>query len=207
MKNLTTLEKHRENPFLQSMFDTVEQNTEIRYQSGRRTDQKGVSQILDTNTGELIRTTFLRKKEVDVDKFIKIFCNNVAQWADLSKPALKVFTWILKNLKPQADYVIINRDMILADIGYKSAETLYKGLRELVAADIIAKGMVDGMWFINPMVVFNGDRVVFATDYIKKKHPEVSSAKNLKRAVDILEEKNLRESRNNNLEEISDFIS
>ena len=43
------------------------------------------------------------------------------------------------------------------------------GLAELVKAEIIARGPADNLWFINPLIVFNGDRVTFAKTYVRKK--------------------------------------
>ncbi|MFS2435331.1 hypothetical protein AAH124_20465, partial [Phocaeicola vulgatus] len=34
---------------------------------------------------------------------------------------------------------------------------------------IIARGPADNLWFINPLIVFNGDRVTFAKTYVRKK--------------------------------------
>lgn len=48
-------------------------------------------------------------------------------------------------------------------------KAVYKGLAELVKAEIIARGPADNLWFINPLIVFNGDRVTFAKTYVRKK--------------------------------------
>ena len=34
--------------------------------------------------------------------------------------------------------------------------------------EIIARGRADNLYFINPMIAFNGNRVTFAKTYIKK---------------------------------------
>ena len=52
---------------------------------------------------------------------------------------------------------------------YKTDKAVYKGLAELVKAEIIARGPADNLWFINPLIVFNGDRVTFAKTYVRKK--------------------------------------
>ena len=33
----------------------------------------------------------------------------------------------------------------------------------------LARGPADNLWFINPLIVFNGDRVTFAKTYVRKK--------------------------------------
>ncbi|KAA3824478.1 hypothetical protein F3F35_31800 [Bacteroides ovatus] len=47
--------------------------------------------------------------------------------------------------------------------------TVYRGLAELVKAEIIARGINENLWFINPLIVFNGDRVSFTKTYVRKK--------------------------------------
>ena len=44
-----------------------------------------------------------------------------------------------------------------------STATFLRGLAELVKAQIIAKTMRQGWYFINPNFIFNGDRVAFTT--------------------------------------------
>ena len=38
----------------------------------------------------------------------------------------------------------------------QNRQAVYKGLAELVKAEIIARGPADNLWFINPLIVFNG---------------------------------------------------
>ena len=52
---------------------------------------------------------------------------------------------------------------------YKSDKAIYKGLAELVQSEIIARGPNEYNWFINPLIVFNGDRVSFTKTYVRKK--------------------------------------
>ena len=52
-------------------------------------------------------------------------------------------------------------------------QNLYKQAKEnyrLLENDIIARGPSDSLYFINPMVAFNGDRVTFAKTYVKKQN-------------------------------------
>lgn len=60
---------------------------------------------------------------------------------------------------------------------YKSDKQIYKGLGELVNGEIIARGPNEYVWFVNPMVVFNGDRVSFAKTYVKKKQSSIKTPK------------------------------
>jgi hypothetical protein len=52
---------------------------------------------------------------------------------------------------------------------YKHRKDVMNGLAGLIDAGIIARSEYEFEYFLNPMVVFNGDRVTFAKTYIKKK--------------------------------------
>lgn len=81
---------------------------------------------------------------------------------------MRVFGHILKQLKPKNDRFYFIVEECMKETGY-SKPTIYKALTELVINKIIARGPHDIIYFINPMIVFNGDRVTFAKSYVKKK--------------------------------------
>ena len=56
--------------------------------------------------------------------------------------------------------------------GYKTAKPIYEGLSYLIASEIIARGRADNIYYINPLIVFNGNRVTFAKSYVKRKKIE-----------------------------------
>ena len=53
--------------------------------------------------------------------------------------------------------------------GYKSDTSIRIGLTNLLQNEIIARGRHESLYFINPMVTFNGNRITFAKTYVKKK--------------------------------------
>jgi hypothetical protein len=52
---------------------------------------------------------------------------------------------------------------------YTHANSVLSGLAVLVECGIIARSDSHFKYFINPLVVFNGDRVTFAKTYVKRK--------------------------------------
>ncbi|WP_431190088.1 hypothetical protein, partial [Collinsella aerofaciens] len=70
---------------------------------------------------------------------------------------------------PKNDMIIFDRRKCLEYTQYKSDKAIYKGLAELVQSEIIARGPNEYNWFINPLIVFNGDRVSFTKTYVRKK--------------------------------------
>lgn len=166
---ISSFEKNEENPFMKQAIEGIENHIVKKYKSSTGSDKKGVVAVADTETGEVFKTSFIRQIEVDEDQFAKLYLSNFAAFFDLSTAAIRVFGYILTCMKPKNDMVLFFIDKCQEYAKYKSRETIYKALAELVTAEIIARGPADNLWFINPLIVFNGDRVTFAKTYVRKK--------------------------------------
>jgi uncharacterized protein YcaQ len=51
---------------------------------------------------------------------------------------------------------------------YSTEKSVFEGLSTLIECGIVARSNRHYKYFVNPLVVFNGDRVTFAKTYIKK---------------------------------------
>lgn len=71
--------------------------------------------------------------------------------------------------------VVLNEDFE-EYTGYQSDNSIRIGLTNLLANEIIAKGRIDNLYYINPMFVFNGNRLTSANTYVKK---HIDNAKNI----------------------------
>jgi hypothetical protein len=114
-------------------------------------------------------------KKVDGEQFVKLFTANIALTFDLSAPGIKAFGVLLWSVQHKA----LSRDEVDLDVlvleeftaAHKHKEpplrlspaTLRRGIAELEKAQIVAKTMRQGRYFINPNFIFNGDRVAFTT--------------------------------------------
>jgi hypothetical protein len=49
--------------------------------------------------------------------------------------------------------------------GWSTTTQVYLGLGELIKNKIIAPSVNSNLWFINPNVIFNGDRIAFIKEY------------------------------------------
>ncbi len=163
-----------ENPFI---VDTIGELKVKRKQQFvkplNNKDYKGAEVMMVTSDGEVQgHTAFVRHLEVDSDKFTKLYINQLACLWDLNKTAMRVFTYILNVLKPLQDHVIFDNNDCMVFCGYKNPASIYEGLYCLLQSGIIAKSNKSYKIFINPSVVFNGDRVTFINTYTKKKKIE-----------------------------------
>lgn len=163
-------DKNLKNPFVEDAIERVNSQIVKRYKHATSTDQNAVLQAFDPSTGELLgHTSFIRQIEVDEEKFAKIYLSEFAAFWDLGKQAYRVFGYILTKLLPKQDLFNFFISECMEHTKYKTHKQVYQGLTQLLDAKIIARGPSDSHYYINPMIVFNGDRVTYAKTYIKKK--------------------------------------
>ena len=164
-KKLSEQEEFLENPFIQKAVEDIRivKKTQTISTKGRGEIQMIVSG--DEVTGH---SAFMRIVEVDEDKFAKLYLSQLCAFWDLSKPALRVFSYVLTTLQPKKDSFIFLMDECIKYTGYSQRNHIITGLSNLIEAGIIARSKYSFRYFINPLVIFNGDRVTFAKTYIKK---------------------------------------
>ena len=169
---ISTFKKNKENPFLNQAIEEIEDNIVKKYKTASKTGEKAILKAYDENTGEVLgHTRFVRQIEVDEQQFAKFYLSNFSAFFDLKPAAIKVFGYILEQLTPNRDYFYFDMDEALEYTNYKGETSIRSGLTGLLKADVIARGKNDYHYFINPMVVFNGNRITFAKTYVKKKKP------------------------------------
>jgi hypothetical protein len=113
--------------------------------------------------------------EVDEEQFAKVYLSQFTAFWELSKPAIRVFGFIINVLKPKQDEFFLEMTKCLDYTKYKHPKDVLSGISALIECGIIARSDSHFKYFINPMVVFNGDRVSFAKTYIKRKKVQASA--------------------------------
>lgn len=176
MRNLTDFQKNTENPFLKQAVEQVQKNVVKKYKTMGGTDRKAILQAVDNNGEVLGHTQFIKQIEVEEEKFAKIYLSNFSAFFDLSPQAIKVFGYILTQLKPNQDNFIFDREECMQYTLYKSDKSVFIGLASLLNNEIIARGKTDYKYYINPMVAFNGNRITFAKTYVKKEKDKINKA-------------------------------
>jgi hypothetical protein len=168
-QKLSIHQKHLKNPFIEQAIEEINSNSVKRYKTSSSYDQRAVLQAYDPKTGEILgHTTFIRQIEVDEEKFTKIYLSQFSAFWDLGTQAIKVFGYIMTKLVVGQDMFIFLMDECIQYTSYLTKKPIYQGLAQLVHSEIIARGPADNLYFINPLVAFNGNRVTYAKTYIKK---------------------------------------
>ena len=148
-------------------MSTVKKTRIIRPDEGLA---KQTQQIVVNSDGETTGYgAFMQYIEVDEDKFAKIYLSQFAAFWELSKPAIRVFGYLLSVLNPGQDRLIFRMDKALAYTKYGHRNNIATGLSNLISCGIIARTPYDNEYFINPLIFFNGNRVTFAKTYVKKR--------------------------------------
>jgi hypothetical protein len=164
---LKDLPSHTENPFLEKAVQDVKI---IRRQQLIRPKNKDEIQMITSSQGEVTGyTAFMRFVEVDEDKFAKLYLSQLHSFWDLNKQAMRVFSYILTVIKPSQDTFFFIMEDCKAYTKYSSDRSVNEGLASLIEANIIARSNHYIKYYINPLVMFNGDRVAFTKMYVRRK--------------------------------------
>lgn len=162
--------RHSKNPFLEDMVVPVKGQ---RVQLSRIGKDDNV--LINNATGEVQGTHVTTFRQVDSEQFVKLFTQNIALTFDLKAAGIKVFNvmmWTLQNKALGGDVIPLDKYVLAEFLESQSkrkppvslsSATYARGLAELEHAQIIAKHIRPGFFYINPNFCFNGDRIAFTT--------------------------------------------
>lgn len=131
--------------------------------------------LINNATGEVQGTHVTTFRQVDSEQFVKLFTQNIALTFDLKAAGIKVFNvmmWTLQNKALGGDMIPLDKYVLAEFLESQSKRkppvslsqaTYARGLAELEHAQIIAKHIRPGFFYINPNFCFNGDRIAFTT--------------------------------------------
>lgn len=110
-------------------------------------------------TGEVRTATQLvgTQKIYDTTDFVKFYEPSIL--IGMSSEAAAVFAYIASRLQ-FGGYVQFDYDECIAYAGYKSRQSVYRGLMELAKKDVV-KQKCRGEWWVNPNIIYRGQRDEF----------------------------------------------
>jgi len=159
---------YTENPFLQPSAVTTRR---------KRITVSGGKAVVDLETGQtedLAEIVIVR--EVDDEQFVKLFTQNLKIFFGLTQVAMKLLQVLLAQVQrtPNRDQVMLN--LALAEAYFTATQqepmsksSFHRAIRELIDKKFIADSVLSGLYFINPHLFFNGDRVRFVNEYRRKR--------------------------------------
>jgi hypothetical protein len=165
---ITDFEKYEENPFMPNLMEelTVRQRKQYLKSEGGDT---AMFVVPSPDEPALAQAAFYQIQEVDESQFVKIFANFFSAQMGLSQTGKQVLIYFMTLLKPKNDLIRVRVDQALVFLGYKTKKSYLTGIGNLLEKGVIARTKYDDEFFINPLMMFNGDRVTFAKTFVKNK--------------------------------------
>lgn len=160
-------DRHKVNPFLSATGITIGSKSITVSTLGADNNV-----LVNQHTGEVTGTHIVARKRVDKTKFVKTFANYMAFTFDLTaagNKALRVVMWVVSQERHGKDLFVLDQYTLRDFLESHSITTPFslptfrRGLGELVNCQIIAKAEKRANYYINPDVMFNGDRLAITT--------------------------------------------
>jgi len=163
--SIKNFKENTENPFYN---DTL-----VHIDRGVKTIKMGDSNsiIVNTKTSELQEdgiVAFHKKIPIDKNKFTKVYLDNLASFFELTKAGQKVLEYLLKSLKPNKGQVLFDYRDCKEFTGYSSTSTITSGLSDLIKNKFIARSTKNYIYYINPTIFFNGNRMIWIKEFSTK---------------------------------------
>ena len=150
---------HTENPFMKSVIIEMDSNTQITAAG----DSSG--QRINKNDAIIWKNKLIKDKR----KFIKLYPNGIKEFFGLGRSEMDLIKYIMHRIRKNQDKVAFTYRLIKEDTDIATDRTVSKALVGLINKGIIARAEADGIYYINPNIFFNGDRVAFVKSYIMEK--------------------------------------
>lgn len=104
---------------------------------------------------------FMESTEVDKTQFVKLYVEGLRSITGLSKPGSAVCEIVYEQMqeKPNNDHIVLkyafDKDKGITERTYR------RGVRDLLEKEILFASQVEGMYFLNILYMFNGNRLHF----------------------------------------------
>lgn len=181
---------NKENPFKLQLVKHMVDNRRDKFKKVITTTGKlidGESGLAVTEDGEDLLVA--RTKSVDNEQFVKVYKGAIELMSGISRRASNLFFWYIfpKLESKESMDVIFNLDECMEYCNMSKA-TVYAGLAELIDCKLIAKGPILWVFYINPVYIFNGNRVTVVEEFKRVGTDKQQHVKKLEEMHDIIEE-------------------
>ena len=148
----------------------------------KRTAVSANHALVNTDTGEVQGVAeIVQVTQVDDEKFIKLYTQNLKAFFELKPTTFRMVAVLFREMQrhPNGDTVYLNVEAAkdyFESINEPpiSASAFHNAINEMIEKGFIAPSVRKPMYFINPAIFFNGDRVRFVQEYRRKKVPSTT---------------------------------
>jgi hypothetical protein len=113
---------------------------------------------------------FFRREVVDDERFMKVFMGQLDHMFDLTKAGQRILKIIWEQLHNDKDKDKVELTPLQPSVTRLGVteRAFQRGVRELLEKKFVFMSPVDGVYFINMGMFFNGNRIVAAVEYIRE---------------------------------------
>lgn len=125
-----------------------------------------------SNEGESVQHSGIHVvQEVDKEEFVKLYTKNVRAIFDLKPTTQRVLQYLITELQktPDADAIYLAwvgaQEFFSEENLNVSRTSFHRAMKELLEKGFIAESTKPNMFWFNPHLFFNGDRMAFIREY------------------------------------------
>lgn len=157
---LSDFPKHDQNPFICKIkFRKQEDNNN----TGKRINVDFIN--LDGRTKKIGSGSFnLESPYLDKTPFVRIYKPAFIRLPRLSQSGIKIFSILFDELIFNGSEIYIFKDDILEKCGWNTDKPYYQGMASLVENEFLACSHSPNIYFINPTMIFRGNRTTLLKD-------------------------------------------
>ena len=156
-----------ENPFINSDSYKLQKNEDITILS-KQLDMK--SHIANDQDSKFV---VFKKEKTTTEAFVKIYVSQLTGVLNLSLCGIKLLTYIMQNIGFRHTDIDLGNVKVAKALGYKSLNQVYRGIHELLKADVLARTIDHRTFYINPLFFFKGDDLYIVTHYTTKSETDL----------------------------------
>ena len=160
MKTVKEFERFQQSPYKEMLEGKIEECVGPVFSKTGNTRIDAVQR-----NGQLNATIKIRQK-AEHDLFTKVFRDNIPQIMKLSRTAQTLMWYILYSLPQDKGYVVIDNMPVMEFCKFKTRKSVRDGVVELLEKNFLTRTTVPKKFWVNPLIVFNGNRITYANEYI-----------------------------------------
>lgn len=157
MKTLKEYPEFRDYPYRDALVVDVHNNRKLHYVCTE-------DRTLDMQASTMVQRN--KYRITDKKEFVKIYRDSLKTILNLSTTAQRILWYILDILQAKATCVDLIPATCAEVCGFKASRSVHIGLAELIEKDILRRTTWRMRYWVNPVVMFNGDRIEFINEYI-----------------------------------------
>lgn len=160
---LIDYKKHKETPFPFSKDAVYSDDGDFPFKEV----MINAGDVIDPHTGEVVST--LKSTTIDAQPCVKVYKSALKDIMNLSSQGTRILFKVMDELQKKEDEVYLHPAKIAEEYGLKNTRDITEGIKELIEKDILARKDKKHIYFVNPFMLFNGNRVKYEDNKSKQK--------------------------------------